>query len=66
MTSFSKMIHTEEHKVEQRLRLLNHLLMIILATVLLGVYTDWEISGIMCSASGPTILMEFVDFWFGL
>lgn len=64
--TFARFIHTEEHKIEQKLRLLNHTLMIILATILMGVYTNWELSGIACSASGPTLFMEFIDFWFGL
>lgn len=64
--TLARFIHTEEHKMEQKLRLINHLMMIVLATVLLGIYTNWEVSGMMCSGTGPLLLQEFVDFWFGL
>ena len=64
--SFAKVLRVEEHKIEQKLRLINHLAMIIFATILLGISTNWVMSAVLCSASGPAFLMEVVDFWFGL
>jgi hypothetical protein len=66
MRSVAKMVRTEEHKIEQKLRLFNHLMMIVFATILLGLSTDWAFSAIVYSASGPGFVMEFVDYWFGL
>lgn len=56
------LVHLRED--EHRMKLGNHLAMLLISLVLTGLVTGWEIRDMLIysSVSGPTLLMEALDY----
>lgn len=56
------LVHVRED--EHKIKLGNHLVMLIISMVFTGLVTGWEIRDMLIygSVSGPTLLMEAIDY----